>query len=271
MDAMTKTTLEEAISASLPDGFKTTFRDSDKLRKLQNEQVNNLGTTVEDYDNFVLKESDIIENTAQRVLTSYLLPERTLELPGLALALEDNLVKKFAARYKRDNDTPSGTIKDVSRAGTDDIVFSFASPEVYNEINDNAGSVSSFAQDGLSGGSTLEVIGQGGVDTSVNTNGNSLNLDADEYLFFTGDFIDLSGGQSVITKTQWTDVDGETDTSYVDALYSSRLSGAHIITTEGTFVTATADLDAKVYEDGDAEIAPVAFYLGPGNKAPSLV
>lgn len=267
---MSKTTLEEAIAASLPDGFKTTFKDSDKLRKLQGEQVNNLGQTVEDYDNFKLTEQDIIENEAQKILTSYLLPERTLELPGLALSLEQNLLKKFAARYKRDNDTPSGTIKDVSRAGTDDIVFTFATPEVYNEVNDNAGSVSNFQMPGQSAGTTLELIGQGGVDEGVNTNGNSLSLDNDEYLFFSGDFIDLSDGQMVVTKTQWTDVDGE-DYSYDDAIFQSRLSGSHVVTTTGTYATATVDLDAKVYEDGDPEVVPVAFYMGPGTKAPSLV
>lgn len=267
---MSKTTFEEAYEESLPSGFASTFFEADRLRRLNNADLSVLGDTVEEYQNFNLTEQDVIRNTAERVLTSFLTPERTIEFPGLGLAVNDtnNLLEKFAALYKADNDTPSGTIKDPARAGTDDVVFAFATPEVYDEI---AGTTDTdFKQSGLSANSTLELVGDSGIDESASSNGAALSLDADEYLFYTGDFIDVSDGKSVVTGTQLTDVDGE-DFGPVNSIFTQRLSGAHVMTTQGTYATASVDIDAKVYEAGDAEIVPVAFYMGPGTKAPGLV
>jgi hypothetical protein len=267
---MTKVTQEEAIESSLPTGYKSTFLESDRIRRLNNADLSLLGDTVAEYDGKTLTETDIIENTAQRFLTQFLTPERTLEFPGLALCLNDDnrYLEKWAARYKADNDTPSGTIKDPARAGTDDIVFSFCTPEVWSEVSGTA--VSNFHTTGLNSGDTLEVVGDAGVDHATNQADTSLSLDSDEYLFFTGDFIDMSGGQSIVTATQLSDVDGE-DFGPVNAVFSGRLSGAHMITTQGTYATASVDIDAKVYEGGDTELVPIAWYLGPGTKAPSLV
>lgn len=271
---MARTTTEEAIAASQPQGFRSTFLEADRLRRLNNQNpANTLTDVVEDYGESQITERDVINRVANSVLTSFLTPERTIELPGLALCMNDenNLLEKFASRYKEDNDTPSGTITDPERAGTDDIVFHFAGPEVYSEIaNGDLTGPDNFEATGLSAGDTLEVVGDSGIDEGSNSNGSSLSLDDDEYLFFTGDFIDLSDGKSVITKTQWTDVDGN-DFGPSDALFSTRLSGAHIITTQGTYATATADLDAKVYSGGDSELVPVAFYMAPGTKSPALV
>lgn len=271
---MARTATEEAVTASQPEGFRSMFLESDRLRRLNNQTPGEeLIDVVEDYGDNSILEGDIINRVANGVLTSFITPERTIELPGLALVMseENNLLQKFAALYKQDNDTPSGTIKDPERAGTDDIVFQFANPEVYSQIaNGSLTGPNNFEQPNLSDGDTVEVIGDSGIDETGNSNGNSLALDDDEYLFFTGDYIDLSDGKSVITKTQWTDVDGE-DFGPSDAIFSSRLSGAHIMTTQATYATATADLDAKAYTDGDAELVPVGFYMAPGTKAPGLV
>lgn len=274
---MVGTETEDVFLNTLPEGFRTTFLDSDRLRRLTNQDVSTLNDTVEDYGDYVVTEREIITNLADRVNTSFLTPERTIELPGLQLALDPDvmpgtgsLLEQFVALYKADNDTPSGTVKDPARATVDDIVFSWASPEVYNQINDNGGSVSNFVNTGLTAGDELQVVGQGGVDTGVNTDGNSLNLDPDEYLFFTGDYIDLSDGKSIVTATELVDVDGE-DYGPQNFLFQNRLSGAHIATSMGFYATDTVDLDAKVYDDGDSELVPVAFYVADGGKAPALV
>lgn len=272
---MTSTTSEQSIRETLPEGFQTTFMEAERLRRLQNVQVNNLGETVDEYQNRTLTENEVIVNHADRVLTSFLLPERTIEYPGLALTLDPptegpngvTLLERWASLYKRDNDTPSGTIKDPVRASTDDIVFSFCTPEVWNEIAGT--SKYDYTQSGLTAG-TLDLIGDSGIDGSANTNGNSLQLDADEYLFFTGDVIDLADGQSVLTGATLTDVDGEDFGPVNNQVLAQRHSGAHIATYQGTYATTTLDFDMKIYEGGDAEPVPLCFYLGPGQKAPSL-
>lgn len=272
---------ESSFRENLPSGFQTTFLEPDRLRRLSRANpAETLGETVDEYSvagtSSTLTEEDIIASTADRVLTQFLTPERTLEFPGLALALESqgnapSLLEQFAAKYKEDNDTPSGTIKDLARANTDDILFTFATPEVYSEIaNGDLSGPDTYEQSGLTGGNALDLVGDVGIDQGANANGASLSLDDDEYLFFTGDFVDLSEGKSVVTATQLADVDGE-DFGPVNGVFSQRASGAHILTTQGTYATASVDIDAKVYTDGDAEIVPIAFYMAPGRKAPGLV
>lgn len=270
---MARTESELGAVEALPSGFESTFYEADRLRRLNQVTPSEvLADTVDEFSvsgtQSTLTESNVIDAVVEGWLTQFITPERTIEFPGLGLSREDDLIKKFAAKYKQDNDTPSGTIKDVARAGTDDILFTFATPEVYEEISGT--SQTDFLQTGLTGGDRLDLVGDAGVDEGSNAADASLQLDPDEYLFFTGDFIDLSEGKSVITATELADVDGE-DFGPVNALFSSRLSGAHILTTQGTYATATVDIDAKVYDDGDAEVVPLAFYMAPGSKAPELV
>lgn len=257
---------EAALLERLPDGFDTTLVEEDRLRQLNDADRSVLGDVVDDYGNFTLNEEQIIQAEIERTLTAFQTDDRTLEFPGTAIEFDHLL--DFAAYYKGDNDTPSGTIKDARRAGPDDIVFSFANPEVYGEISGNT--INTYNIEGATGGSRVEVVGDAGLNEAGNTNGNSLTLDDDEMLFFTGDYIDLSSGQSIVSKIQWEDVDGE---SYGpdDGILQGRLSSTHILTAQGAWVKSTADLDAKAYEDGNAELVPIAFYMAPGTKAPTLV
>lgn len=258
--------IEKAIAGELPGGFDTTLLESDRLRQLQNADTSILSDVVEDYGNHQLTERDVIRTEIQKVVNAFQTPEGTLELPGTAL--EFSHLQSFAAYYKADNDTPSGTIKDLQRANTDDIVFTFASPEVYEEISGNA--QDTFAIEGINGGNQVDVVGDSGLNETNPGAGTSLSLDDDEMLYFTGDYIDLSGGQSVLSKIQWADVDGE-DYGPDDGVLATRLSSTHIFTAQGAWLKSTADLDAKAYDDGRAELVPVAFYMAPGTKAPTLV
>lgn len=257
---------EVAMRDALPDGFETTLIEEDRLRQLEQADRSRIQDTVDDYQGNTLTEEDIITLEIERVLTSFQTDDRTLEFPGTAI--EFGRLLDFAAYYKNDNDTPSGTIKDVRRAGTDDIVFSFANPEVYEEISGQ--SQDTFNVTGVTGGNTVEIVGDNGLNEANPSNGNTLSLDTDEMLYFTGDYVDLSGGQSVLSKIQWNDIDGDTYGAD-DGVLSSRLSATHILTAQGAWVKSTCDLDAKAYTDGDAELVPIAFYMGPGNKAPTLV
>jgi len=266
---MTATAYEEALVESLPDGFTNTFIEGSRLRRLQNNSTDNLNNTVEEYQNFTLTEADVINTLAQKVLTGFVSPERTIELPGLALAVQEDLLAKWSAGYKMDNDTPSGTIKDPERAEVDDIILSPLTPEIFKEITGDNTLSPNYISENLTAGNTLNVVGNGGHDNSANS-GDPLSLDLNEQVFFTGDFVDLSQGQSVITATQYPDVDGA-DFGPSNAIAQTRHSGFHVMTTQGSYATDSVQVDAKIYEDGDAELRPVGFYLGPGRNAPNLV
>lgn len=267
---MTTLEIERALAGELPDGFVSTLASEDRLRELANQSDDNLSDVVEDYDGNTLTERNIIRAEIQRSITAFQTPDTseggTLELPGTAL--EFSRILNFAAHYKEDNDTPSGTIKTPKRANTDDIVFSFANPEVYEEVSGQ--SQDHYEITGITGGNTIEVIDTDGLAEAGQSGGTSLSLDQDEMMYFTGDFIDVSGGRAVLTKFQWNDIDGK-QYGPVDAVLDSRLSATHIATAQGAWVKSSADLDAKGYLDGKAELIPIAYYMGPGNKAPALV
>lgn len=262
----TQTLAESRLRGSLPSGFQSTLVESDRLRELANADMSVLSEVVEDYGQNVLTERDIIRTEIQKVMTAFQTPQRTIELPGTGIEFEN--IQRFVADYKSDNDTPSGTVKDEKRVKTDDLLFTFATPEVYAQVTGQ--SQSTFKNTGLSEGTSLDIVGDNGLDAANNTPGASLSLDDDERMYFTGDFIDVSSGKSAITKIQWSDIDGE-DYGPDNGFFSNRLSGTHLFSGQGAYVKSTADLDAKVYEAGNAEIVPVAFYIGPGTKAPSLV
>lgn len=261
--------IERVLAGENPAGFKTTLVETDRLRELNNADMTKLETVVDDWGGNTLTETDIIRSEIQTVMTSFQVPGAdgaTLELP--ATALEFDRVLQFAALYKTDNDTPSGTVKGVQRAGPDDIVFTFAGPEVYEEVSGQ--SQDTFFVDGITQGQQIELVGDNGLNEATPTAGTSLALDSDERMYFTGDYIDLSGGRGALSKIQWNDIDGE-NYGPVDGVLQNRLSSTKVFTAQGAHVKSTADLDAKGYTDGRAEIIPVAFYMGPGNKAPSLV
>jgi len=267
---MAATAFEEALAESLPDGFANTFIEGSRLRRLRGQSTSNLNNTVEEYNNYKLTEADVIGNMAQRMLTSFLTPERTIEFPGLALSINEGLLEQWAAQYKRDNDTPSGTITDPTRAEVDDIVMAPITPETFVQITGDNTLSPNFVETGLTAGDRLDLIGDAGHDGTQNSADAALSLAPDEQVFLTGDFVDLTQGQSIITATEYPNIDGN-DFGPVNVMFQSRLSGAHIMTTQGTYATDEVDLDAKVYDDGDAEVRPIGFYLGPGRKAPDLV
>lgn len=268
-ETATELLTESRLRGVLSDGFQTTLADTDRLRQLQSVDYQSiLSDVVDDYRDFTLTELDVVEEQVQRVFTAYQTDDRTVELPGVGLIQTMNTVERFAAYYKTDNDTPSGTVKGPMRAGPDDIVLTPITPEVYEEVSGNA--TDTFDATGLTGGNTLDLVGDAGLPENNNSNNASLNLDDDEMLLFSGDIVDAAGGKSVLSQFQWNDIDGE-DYGPVPNLLTSRFSALHTFLTQGAWVKSTADLDAKVYEDGDAEPVTVGWYMAPGTKAPTLV
>lgn len=258
-----ETLTEARLADKLPSAFLSTIYEADRLRSLDNQSVD-LSGTVEEFGGNSFTEDDVIEKEIQKVLTSFLTPERTIELPGLGL--EADRIKAFAQYYKDSDDTPTGAITDKTRASADDLVFTFAGPEVYNHItgadDGDSGFINNFIIEDIDAGETITLIGEDGFNSSTEE---PLKLGEDEMLFFTGDYIDLSEGKSIFHRLQWEDIDGDTDHGPDDILLSGRLSGAHLGLGQGAWLKRQGQLTLKAYEDGDAEIVPVAFYMGPGH------
>jgi len=262
----TQTLIERRINNNAPVGFASTLTDEGHLRQLANQAVD-LSDTVQEYEGNVLTEANVIETVVQRVMAgSFLTPERTIELPGVGIEYEAGNIQAFAAAYKESDDTPTGTITDEQRAQADDLVFTFAGPEVYNQIGNST--VDNFKISDVSAGDVVTLVGADGYNSSAS---DPIDLDDDERLYFTGDFIDVSAGKSIFNRQEWVNVDGSAeDYGPISWLFSNRLSGANVSLGSGARVKREAQLNVKAYEDGDAELWPVAFYMAPGHKAPEL-
>jgi hypothetical protein len=263
----TETLIERRLREKLPSGFVTTLSDEGHLRTLANQSTDNINETVQEFSGQALTEKNIIDVVIERVLTgSFLTPERTIELPGLGIEYNAGRLYSWAASYKASDDTPTGTIADAQRAQSDDLVFTFAGPEVYNQIGNS--SVDNFKTSGHTAGDVVTLVGEDGYNSSADA---VLDLDEDERLFFTGDFVDVSSGKSVFNSQEYVQVDGSAeDYGPQRFLLSNRLSGANVSLGSGARVKRDVQLNLKAYEDGDAEVWPIAFYMAPGYKAPSL-
>lgn len=268
MTEYTETLRESRIREAMPSGFETTMVDTSRLRDLYNTDLD-LDSTVEDYAGYEMTEEDVIETEVQRVITSYLLPERTVEIPGVGMELER--LKQFASWFKKSDDTPTGTITDVRRASADDLIFTFATPQVYNQIAEledgDPEFVNNFNIEGVEEGDEINIIGEDGFNSSGD---GVMNLSDNEMLYFTGDFIDLSEGKSIFTAMEWKDIDGDTSYGPWDFMFDGRLSGFNLNLGQAAWLKRQGRAVLKAYEDGDAEIVPIAFYMGPGHKKPDL-
>ena len=268
-----ETLTESRIRDVTPPGFETTLTDDGRLRQLHNQDVDDvLSSIVQDYEGNTLDEKGIIDYEIQRTLTSFLTPERSMELPGTGLEYSNGNLYSFAAMYKQSDDTPTGVIQDLRRAQSDDLVFTFATPEVYNNIigadPGDAEYVDNFKIEGVEEGEEVVLVGEGGYNSSAEE---PLDLGDNERLYFTGDYVDVSSGKSIFNRHEWVSVDGQTeDYGPMSFIFDNRLSGANLGFGHGAHLKRDGELHLKAYEAGDAELWPVAFYMAPGHRAPGL-
>ncbi len=256
------------MASAFPQAIPTTFVDGSRLEKLQN-AYDQRQRVLEDNVIVVptkngkrsIGEEEVIDMVASRVMYQFITPERDIKLP--AMELNKKLLKGAVVLFKQDSGTPSGTLKPPELATTDDLVIQFATPQVYNRLG--SGSADNFIQSGLTAGDVVQVVNDEGITGS---GGGNLTAGDDDWLFFTGDFIDMNA-DSIITQVQFTDVDDE-DYGSTPAIVSERASNLHLITASGHLIKETVSVDAYAYDDGDAELVPMCLNISDGSNAIEL-
>lgn len=273
--------IQNSFNRVLPEGWTTTLQNARRIQNLSttynewyDESLNPkgewsdhpLGGVVEDMtiqdETATLREHHIVLNAIEEVRTAFETPERVLPFPGMEL--NKKFILAWAIEYKKDNDTPSGLILNNKLATNDDLVIEFATPEVYSDSGNST--ADNFIQTGLSAGNEVDLVGADGVGGS-----NELSLADHEQYFFTGDFVDADpSNDAVITAYQFAQVDGEGDYGITDATIQERVSNLNTALVQGAIVKSDVDINAKVYDGGDAEVIPGAFRLASGSNATSL-
>lgn len=266
--------LTERTYEGLPPAFQTNFIDDERLESLSKTFA--AGEVVKDLNSTVLSiaeprdarftEKDVIDTVLDRVAAAFSFPERTIGLPGIAL--NRKLIYAAAKQYKKDTDTPSGTIKPPELATTDDIVFEAVTPDVYNDITGTVDQADNFIRGSLTDDQALDVIGSNGAAGGTGT----LTLNDADWLFYTGDVIDFLDDAS-LTKWLYADVDGDSNYGPTPAIIGRRGSSLHYQLIPAFLVKETVDIDARVYDAGvnnEAEPLNIAFRFTDGGSTQPL-
>lgn len=210
-----------------------------------------------------VSEEELVDGIVSDVASSLTGFEGSVELPGL----QANRKMLMGAVAKFKDDVHEGNIRRPVDAGHDDIVVQFADQTVYGQHTHQAARVFqrqvSRARGSGTPGGTLNVAPVG-VNAPTGMTG---TLDADEWLFFTGDFIDLSADAGV-TRTQYVSIDGE-DWEPESHYFSERDTDAQVNTISGALAKSTYDIDALLsLGTVTTEYVPVAFQIARGNVLP---
>lgn len=275
-DAEASVLLQEKQYEGFPSGFRTNFIDDERLEtftsilaegvtETDDGSLTDITRSVSRPAGSEFTEADEINWVIDRVVSSFVTPERSVALPGVALNRE--LIKAVAVAYKRDTDTPSGTIKPADFATNDDIAIEFVTPETYSEIG--TGTAFNYIRTGLTDDSTVEVIGTNGIDGGGTA---AFTLNARDWLFYTGDVLDPLD-DARLTKYQWTQVDGDTNLGPSPDLLGRSVSSLHMQLIPAVLAKEDVRLQAKVYDAGaaqEAEPIPVAFRLTDGANVQAL-
>lgn len=193
---------------------------------------------------------DILEDAS-----TFKLGEREVKLQGLEK--NKDLIVGAVAKFK--DEVFSGDIRPAKEAGIDDIAVGVLRSKALNHMQ--AGNVVNWEQTGLSEGGTIDVV-PSGVDGTA-------TLDENEWLFFTGDFVDLNS-DAIVTAVQYKNVDGDTNKKPEDITIEERDSDIQTTETSGELVKSRVDIDAKAGFAGDTELTPICIHICKGDLVPGL-
>lgn len=200
-------------------------------------------------------EEEVVRDVLTRVRDQLKLSEREFRLPGLEA--NTDMIVGAVAKFK--DDVYEGNLKPAETAGYDDIVVEFAREKVFDAMQ--ATTVDSFELTGQAAAQSGSIVPQ-------NEGGDSTLAD-EEWLFFTGDFIDLNS-DAIVTAIQYVDVDGETNLNPESVYLSERDTDIQVNTVSAELVKSKVDIDSYNAFAGATELVPVAVHIAKGENVPGL-
>lgn len=238
--------------------MRSTLTSSDTLDEIE-EAYQGDGETLSDtalrFADFDVSEEELVRDILDRNSTLRN-SEGVIKLPGVQANKKAILgaVKKF--KDKKD----VNKVRPAKTAGHDDLAVSFIRSKT--AANMQASSCNNFKGTVSSEGEKYNVFpfkGTSGYAT----------LDSDEWLFFTGDFPDLSS-DAVITAIQYANVDGEKDHNPEGTILQERDTDLQLNQESAELVKSSINIDGYGQEPGNVEIYPVAVHIATGDLVPSL-
>lgn len=239
--------------------MKSTLKNEDTLNDLQKAYDTRSQVLEEDALHFgrqKVTEEEVIRDVLKDIKTLRI-GEREITLPGVEA--NERMIIGAVAKFKRE--VYSGNVKPAKMAGHDDIVVELAREKTFEGMQ--AGNVNNFAGTVATEGASLNIVPAKGISGTA-------TLDDNQWLFFTGDFIDLNS-DAVITAIQYVDVDGETNYNPEGhIIFSERDSDIQVNKVSAELVKSTVNIDGYGAFAGNAEVVPVAIHIAQGKHVASL-
>lgn len=238
--------------------MKSNIRDEEDLAdltKAYNKRADVLETDSLEFAGQNVSEEEVIRDVLRDIQSSLRTSDRIVELPGLAANTE--LVVGAVSKFKEEVYT--GNVKPAQIAGHDDIVVEFANAKVFNGLQTT--SVTNFQLTGQSAGESGSIVPQ--------NEGGDATLADEEWLLFTGDFIDLSA-DAIVTEIQYANVDGNTNLNPESVYLSERNTDMQISVISGQLIKSKVDINSYNAFAGDLELVPVAIHIAKGENVPGL-
>jgi len=195
-------------------------------------------------------EEEILRDELKRMMQPLRMSTRDIELPGLKANTE--LIIAAVAKFKREV-VQGADIRPVSIAGDNDIAIEMINILTVNHMTKRT--VSSWLQTGLSVGRIgIFPPGNGSNDAQKAT------LDDNEWLFFTGDFIDFNS-DAIVETIKYENIDKNTSFNPESIILSQKGTDMHMGLVSAQLAKSYVKIGGRATTAGSCEMMPVAVHI----------
>jgi len=195
-------------------------------------------------------EEELIRDELKRMMQPLRMSTRDIELPGLRANVE--LIVAAVAKFKKEV-VQGADVRPVAIAGDNDIAIEMINILTVNGMTKR--SISTWLQTGLSVGRVgIFPPGNGSADAQKAT------LDDDEWLFFTGDFIDFNSN-AIIEEIKYENIDKNTSFNPESIVLSQKGTDMHMGLVSAQLAKSYVKIGGRATTAGATEMMPVAVHI----------
>lgn len=235
------------------DHVRTNMRDSKTLADLHNAYIDRDKIFEPDaiiYAGKRIDEETLVREELTRLLQPLRMSTRDIELPGMRANMEN--IVGAVAKFKKEV-VKGADIRPVQMAGDEDLTIELLNVLTTSGMSHH--SVTAWLQTGQSVGR----VGLFPPACGTGTNDRA-TLDDDEWLFFTGDFIDFNSN-AIIEEIKYEDVDKVTSYNPESIIMSQKGTDMQMGLVSAVLAKSYVKIGSRATTAGATEMLPVAVHI----------